>query len=75
MLASLEAFQAAKARSLLFCSPNWFSVNRPEARRYPAARRLASAETGLPLTTFPLTCPWRTEQVLDADFWSEEESC
>jgi len=45
------------------------------ARRYPAARRLASAETGLPLTTFPLTCPWRTEQVLDADFWSEEESC
>ena len=37
----------------------------------PRARRLASAETGLPLATFPETCPWPVEQVLDADFWPE----
>ena len=38
---------------------------------YPHARRLAAVETGLPLTTFPETCPWAGEQVLDEDFWSE----
>jgi hypothetical protein len=31
----------------------------------------ASDETGLPLTTFPHTCPWTVEQILDADFWPE----
>src|SRR5206468_3099016 len=41
------------------------------AHRYPAARRLAQAETGLPLATFPETCPWTPEQVLDADFWPD----
>jgi hypothetical protein len=40
-------------------------------RRYPAARMLAHDETGLPLTTFPETCPWTPEQILDADFWPE----
>jgi len=40
-------------------------------RRYPAARRLAHDETGLPLSTFPATCQWTAEQVLDADFWPE----
>jgi hypothetical protein len=42
------------------------------ARRYPAARRLASAETRLPLVTFPANCPWTVEQILDDDFWPEE---
>ena len=42
------------------------------ARRYPAARRLASAETRLPLATFPATCPWTVEHILDDDFWPEE---
>jgi hypothetical protein len=41
------------------------------ARRYPAARRLASAETRLPLGTFPPVCPWTLEQLLDDDFWPE----
>jgi hypothetical protein len=40
-------------------------------RRYPAARRLAQSETDLPLATFPATCPWTPEQVLEADFWPE----
>jgi Domain of unknown function DUF29 len=38
---------------------------------YPHARRLAAVETGLPLTTFPATCPWAGAQVLDEDFWPE----
>src|SRR5689334_16575291 len=33
-------------------------------RRYPAARRLAHAETGLPLATFPRDCPWQLAEVL-----------
>ena len=36
---------------------------------YPRARRRASLQTGLPLTTFPAQCPWEFDQVLDADFW------
>lgn len=41
---------------------------------YPAACRKASAQTGLPLSTFPETCPWRPTQLLDPDFWPEEGS-
>lgn len=40
-------------------------------RRYRAARREASRQTGLPLATFPLTYPWTIAQLLDEDFWSE----
>ena len=40
-------------------------------KRYPAARRLASVETGLPLTTFPAACPWTLEQLLGHDFFPE----
>jgi hypothetical protein len=32
---------------------------------YSKARRIASDETGLPLATFPETCPFTVEQVLD----------
>jgi hypothetical protein len=39
------------------------------AERYPKARKRASEETGKPLETFPETCPWTVEQVLDDDFW------
>jgi hypothetical protein len=38
---------------------------------YPHARRLAALETSLPLTTFPVTCPWASEQALDENFWPE----
>lgn len=38
------------------------------AQRYHRARRTASHETGLPLSTFPAVCPWTAEQVLDEDF-------
>jgi hypothetical protein len=39
--------------------------------RYALARDHASAQTRLPLTTFPETCPWTPEQILDTDFWPE----
>ena len=39
--------------------------------RYTLAREHASNQTRLPLATFPETCPWTVEQVLDADFWPE----
>jgi hypothetical protein len=39
------------------------------ASAYGRARRLAAAETGLPLATFPEVCPWPLAQVLDDDFW------
>jgi hypothetical protein len=37
--------------------------------RYALAREHASAQTHLPLHTFPETCPWTPTQLLDADFW------
>jgi hypothetical protein len=41
------------------------------AECYPRARRKAARQTRLPLTTFPETCPWPVEQVLDAAFWPD----
>jgi hypothetical protein len=35
---------------------------------YDDARYDASDETGLPISTFPETCPYAFEQVLDQDF-------
>jgi hypothetical protein len=40
---------------------------------YANAREDASDETGLPLATFPDTCPWTADQVLDHTFWPEAE--
>jgi hypothetical protein len=54
----------------------------PSLRDYPArrvplayrrARRDAADETGLPRATFPETCPWALDQVLDEDFWPETQ--
>ena len=38
---------------------------------YHHAQHLAAIGTGLPLTTFPETCPWTGRQVLGEDFWPE----
>jgi hypothetical protein len=43
-------------------------------QRYLHAREDARDETGLPLATFPEVCPWTPEQVLDVDFWPEEDA-
>lgn len=41
------------------------------ARRYPAARGRAALETGLPEDTFPRTCPFSEQQILDATYWPD----
>jgi hypothetical protein len=41
------------------------------ATAYQHAREDAADDTGLSLATFPETCPWTIEQVLDAGFWPE----
>jgi Domain of unknown function DUF29 len=35
---------------------------------YPAARRKASRETGLPQSAFPTECPYSFDQLMDYDF-------
>jgi len=32
---------------------------------------LAASETGLPETALPSSCPWSSEQAMDADFWPD----
>jgi hypothetical protein len=38
---------------------------------YRRARREAQDETGLPLATFPESCPWSVDQLLDEDVWPD----
>ena len=39
--------------------------------RYPAVRRMAMRETGLPLETFPEECPFAIDDLLDQEFWPD----
>jgi hypothetical protein len=41
---------------------------------YPHARLMALDDAEVPSTTFPETCPWTPEQVLEAEFWPERET-
>lgn len=38
---------------------------------YSDAVPMAMGETNLPKSTFPLTCPWPFERLMDAEFWPE----
>jgi len=38
---------------------------------YPHAPSRAAQQTRLPQATFPETCPWTVEQVIDAAFWPD----
>lgn len=38
---------------------------------YTRARRQAIRETGLEDSTFPKTCPWTVDEVLDEEFWPD----
>jgi hypothetical protein len=40
-------------------------------RAYPRSRRWAWSETGLDLKTFPITCPYTVQQILDEDFFPQ----
>ncbi len=44
-------------------------INELIAEAYPYAVKDAVRETGLPRTTFPDTCPYRIEQLLDEAYW------
>lgn len=37
-------------------------------KAYTAARRAAKDETGLPLATFPESCPWTFEEAMQGDY-------
>ena len=43
-------------------------------KSYQIAVLEAVAETGFPESTFPESCPWSFDQVMDADFWPEEQN-
>ncbi|PON12426.1 DUF29 domain-containing protein [Candidatus Entotheonella serta] len=65
--------QRREIRKLLNQSPSLRQrVAEIIAEDYRDFREDAAAETRLSLTTFPETCPWTTEQVLDDDFWPGE---
>jgi Domain of unknown function DUF29 len=36
---------------------------------YRDARLEAAAETGLPIASFPLECPWAASEIQDGEFW------
>ena len=77
------AYQRRRARSWLRSIRNarveieWRLQRSPSLRprlqeflawAYPKARQAAAEDTGLPLATFPETCPWSLEQLQDEDF-------
>lgn len=44
-------------------------INELIAEAYPYAVKDAMRETGLPRITFPATCPYSTDQLLDEGYW------
>lgn len=61
--------QRNRLELLLETSPSLVRfVSQDVASVYPKARRTASWETRLPLATFPETCPFTVEQILDFDY-------
>jgi hypothetical protein len=41
------------------------------ARCYRSARRQAGCQTDLPQPTFPVSCPWSVDQILNEGFWPD----
>ena len=67
--------QRRRLARLLHQNPSLRStVPEVMAESYPHARLMALDETEEPSTTFPETCPWTPEQVLDAEFWPAGET-
>jgi hypothetical protein len=65
--------QRAEIESLLKDSPS-LKHNLTDMIRgaYSRARKTAASETGLPIKTFPETCPYSQEEILDTDFLPKE---
>lgn len=40
-------------------------------RSYEFAKSGAEKETGIPISSYPETCPWTYQQFIDSDFWPE----
>ncbi|MEQ8541421.1 MAG: DUF29 domain-containing protein [Coleofasciculus sp. D1-CHI-01] len=61
--------QRDEIETLLLDSPSLRSeLEQGLARVYPKAVRDACRETGLPETTFPLSCPFEIEEILAQEF-------
>jgi hypothetical protein len=43
-------------------------------KAYRDAVLKAMLETGLPESAFPKTCPWSFDEMMDPDFWPEEQN-
>lgn len=57
-------------RALLWTSPSLRpTLTADLAEAWAHGRAVASEETGLPLETFPETCPWTAAQVMHSCFW------
>jgi hypothetical protein len=63
----------AELESYLWESPS-LQAQMPTlvGRAYQQACRLVARETGLPLTMFPVTCPWQPEQLVDTEFLPQQ---
>lgn len=62
--------QRSEIADLLADNPSLRSqLNAFIERAYPKARQAARGETQLPLETFPPSCPYEPEQLLDAGFF------
>lgn len=67
--------QREEVAEVLAESPSLRGRRRAELDRvYPRARKGAAEETGLPLQTFPASCPFTLEQVEDGDFLPEPDA-
>ena len=65
--------QRAEIDSLLKDSPGLrYELNERIDRAYFRAKKSATAETGLPIRTFPETCPYSQEEILDTGFLPKE---
>ena len=64
--------QRRRIRKRIEASPSLASYPAEAlAEEYGDARLAAVDDTELPLDTFPETCPFTIEQVLDPDFWPD----
>ncbi len=65
--------QRAEIAGLLKDSPSLsHNLKDMSANAYSRARKTAALETGLPATTFPETCPYAQDEILDAEFLPKE---
>lgn len=63
------ALRAAQQKALHRNLPVAAAVAVVTCGRTDDARFSAMRETGLEMDDFLITCPWRFEQVMDAEFW------